>query len=529
MSSEFYYAYKDTRGQIYYHNPLTNVVSWTAPPNSIIIDGSSGEELPPQKEMSRVAISFASSFQSMFPVLRVPEHTGSKAEIKPINRITLTLKRHLSQPRNAERVSTTLINSLLTSQKSTGNVDITLSNEYYIPYTLLSDTHLSDLTKFANMNFRQFNKGGLFKKDIISPVDLLSANTFQNCIPLLKNIDPKKNHEAQSIYKFIVDYGNGAPLKLSAFVNLVLSTNLIDEAYAQTIKQIRNNPEFDATYRTWIIFLTLCTLLLPNHATSLIVRTITAQKAQSSDKRISPLAMLTYIRFMNIVNLNSNLSKPDEWIDNIPSHINEQHFYFGCSIYEFLWYQRRQYPFCPFPVIFHTFITKLIEKGAYSTERVFLNPGNKKQIDELQANFEKGTNIFDGELMNIASIFKNILREMSDSLIPSTLFTDLKECHKTKNYFPILDRIPTVNKFALGYLIGFLKKIVENKDKTLVSPVQLASIFGQNLVRADVSTPDDFRKLSEISKNFVEQLLNDWDTDFVFPIKPQYLEGSSNK
>ena len=524
MNKEYYYAYKDDRGLFYYHNPLTNVVSWNVPPNCLIIDANSGEQyssLPQPKEMINIT-----SLNEFFPHLPIP--IQQNAINSSLIKASFQIKRQFSQIRYKERISS-LANSLLSNHKSSSNIETPSFVEHYVPASLSSDTHLSDLTKFANMNFRQFNKGGLFKKEIISPVDLLSANTFQTCIPLLKNIDPKKNYEAQAIFKFIVDYGSGANLKLSSFINLVKSTGLIDEAYAQTIKQIHNNPDVDSTYRTWIIFLALCTLLLPNHSTVLIVRTITSQKAQSSDKRISPLAMLTYIRFMSLVALNSNLSKSDEWIDAIPTHINEQHLYFGCSIYEFLWYQRRRYPFCPFPIFFHTFLTKLLEKGALKKERVFLNPGNKKQIDELQILLENGDDIFGDELMNLASIFKNILREMPDSLIPASLFSELKECHKTKKYFPILDKIPNPNKYALGYLIGFLKKIVENKDKTQISVTQLAPIFGQNIIRGEVVTPDDFRKLSEISKNFVEQLLNQWDTSFAYPINPSYLEGSSSE
>jgi hypothetical protein len=380
-----------------------------------------------------------------------------------------------------------------------------------------SDQNLIDLAAFAKAHFRPSKKSS--KKS--APADDPSvASESAALIPLLKSVDHKNSKAAVKLFSYVVAYGKNANERpLASFVEN-LSLELVDEAFMQVIRQTRQNPSPEATVRMWHLLLCLSTLFFASPVIQPVVRQTLATAAFGGNVVIAQFAQLAYFRFDARCQIGAHVKAPPaQFVESIPSHVNECHMTLGASLCELMWHQRTTFPKCRVPVFMHRICKALIGQGAFEKEGVFKNVGNQVVVEKLCADIDNGTAaLADADLTVLATVFKRWLALLPWPMVPIDVYPKLLEQDQGKNYVAIADDLPRISRDSLAYLVGFLKDFVKAEPRTGMGLVPVAMMFGLTVVRPSHFHQTKMRELYEVSKDFMVALVQSWDVSDVYPL-----------
>jgi hypothetical protein len=136
----------------------------------------------------------------------------------------------------------------------------------------------------------------------------------------------------------------------------------------------------------------------------------------------------------------------------------------------------------------------------------------------------------DANLSDLASLFKRWLGEMPTPIVPLHMYPKFLERKATKDYLPLLEDMPFINRDMLAYLVGFLKEYLKAQPSTRPA---LSRMLGTNIMRYVSSDPAEnqnpvvmagkMKECSEIAHEFMSAMLNDWDTSFMYPLDESTL------
>jgi hypothetical protein len=315
-----------------------------------------------------------------------------------------------------------------------------------------------------------------------------------------------------------------AALKL---VNAVVeSPELRDEVYFQLIKQTRNNPRADCCLRTWDLFLVLATVCPSSRESENWVKSHLARYAKHSDAKVADIAQFAYIRFSARCSIGKDLESVNmQEISRIPQDPYLCRRVFGASVYEQLWYQRPTFPNCPFPVLVHRMAELLVAKGVETTEGSFRRSGNVRKVQELEEALNAGKDFMAGaELHDLCSLFKTWFVRLPDKIVPQDLVGLLRSAFETSDFPNFVSLISPTHFILLKYLIGFLKRVRLAEPATKMGAVNLAICFAPVIVfTPKLTCPVQMAKASETSHAFTMWLLNNLETDDVYPPPPAFV------
>ncbi|XP_070533334.1 rho GTPase-activating protein 8-like isoform X2 [Ptychodera flava] len=144
------------------------------------------------------------------------------------------------------------------------------------------------------------------------------------------------------------------------------------------------------------------------------------------------------------------------------------------------------------PKVMTETITYLQEKGL-ETEGIFRRCPNTAVVRDVQNRYNKGESVDYAALLDIhipAAILKTFLRELSEPLMTFRLYNDImevkgvtdKESQVRRCEAIVSQSLPEDNYVILKYLFDFLLQVVAKEDINKMNSINLAIIFGPNLV-----------------------------------------------
>lgn len=160
---------------------------------------------------------------------------------------------------------------------------------------------------------------------------------------------------------------------------------------------------------------------------------------------------------------------------------------------------------------------EFIENKGLEYEGLYRLPGRLVLIKELQESFDTGNRVkfedTQADIHTVASLLKLYLRELPDSIIPSSHFqrfmgialdaVDSQE-NVDEDYIPrfvdAVNHLEDDNYFILQFLCRHLYKVSEKSHINKMTLPNLAMVFGPNIIRHADDNPELFRATAELNQ-----------------------------
>jgi hypothetical protein len=396
--------------------------------------------------------------------------------------------------------------------------------------TIESDQRLIDLLQFCRTHCRVpkrgAQRGGTFSVD-----DCLSADASSGGIPVLNSVDQRQAKAAQKLFSYVVRYGtDGARKPLFVYYEAIRrDLSLVDEAFAQVVRQTRNHPTSEGMYRMWELLLLLATCFVSSPALQPFVRQHFASAALGQVQVIHSIAQLCYLRFCARCHMQTHLRQVSpEFVNQIPNHVHECSFVTGASLYELMWRQRHSAPKCPVPLILHRMCDLMISRGALETETIFQAPINNAKLENLMNYIDCGYDGFQKlDAPAIASFFRRWLSELPHAIIAPEIYSALIEHRDDQGGFlQVVKELPKVYRNCLAYIVGFLKVVVAAEPKTKVGIAAIAMLFGSGCIKIDSLSAAKVKEAGGLARDLMKYLIGNWDVTGIYPFDPTVLPRS---
>jgi len=159
---------------------------------------------------------------------------------------------------------------------------------------------------------------------------------------------------------------------------------------------------------------------------------------------------------------------------------------------------------------------------------IFRLPGQASRIQTLKEVYDQGSqHDFPPyeDVHTVASLLKLYLRELPEPVVPFVFYDSFRNAAKLyeTNQLEALDefkrllmQLPKVNFNVLKYLSRFLNEVQTHSDTNKMPSLNLATVFGPNLLRPQTNDPQTLMECNNVCTDFV-CILIDRHEDF-FPI-----------
>ncbi|KAH0795573.1 RhoGAP domain containing protein [Histomonas meleagridis] len=387
---------------------------------------------------------------------------------------------------------------------------------------------------FAQSHFQTHIRGNIFRRKNVPLEELIEFSDKMITKPLLKSTPKSLEKQARQIFKCILMYSGVAKNKkgmspIQKFVSLVGSDPvLIDEAYFQLMRQTRNNPNVKWRIRTWKLFLVLATVFPPSEPLQMQISSHIIRSMADPEPRVVTLVQFTFIRYETRCSLGETLQEPNlmTYVLEIPKHPQISKKQFNVSLSEVMWTQRTTMPKCPIPYIEYVMCQTIIEKGGFHTEGLFRLPGSMRIVNELADNSNEIFEALKSDkvgIHDVGSLLKMWFRKLSTPIIPVNMINDFRAYCEQGEYVAFTALLPKTDMYTLMYLIGFLKECAKHVNETKMGDVNLATVFGPNILLLREANVEFMQSSSRMANDFILELIRNWDTSQLYPLPPDLL------
>ena len=444
-----FYVYKEKKtGKQYFHNPITNNVTYFPPEGSIFIDSSTLQEI----SIDYQAIKNQNNSNHIEELEKPNDMLSNASSYQKRKRSRIDRRAHSSNSINRvlSRKSSILYslassNSIAASKIANSNLGLPI----YLPQEITKDSENFDVRSFAQTYLNQRTCGSFFNKKEIPPDELLLYDIDLSVLRLLKKTPNSLKKKCDDIFNLVLDYCKQSPrAQPYVFVDMLFKDKiLIDETYIILMKFIKNNPSEQDTQKVWDIILTICTFFPPSPDYQPFIRHIVATEALGTKPTINNIAKIAYIRLAARCDCGEIFpQQPKNWTNLIPTHVVQDSFVFGAPLLELIYAQRRSSPKCTIPLFMHHFCNALFTAGAHKVEGTFRLPGNKIQIDLMIDAIHNGKNVFrNAELNDLASLFKRWLADLPAPIVPMSMYNQLVDALDNNTIMDFIETLPKVN------------------------------------------------------------------------------------
>lgn len=186
---------------------------------------------------------------------------------------------------------------------------------------------------------------------------------------------------------------------------------------------------------------------------------------------------------------------------------------FGVSIEEYFAWQFKKFPEESAPFILKLLSDKMLLINAFKEQGIFRLPGEFEIIEKvkdalIEGDFDIIKAIDDPHIL--ASLFKLWLRELSEPLVPKTMYDEcLKVADNRDECLAFLLKLPDLNKSVAVFVTKFLGSILTDDFylKTKMDVENIAVVFTPNYIRTDVQDPRIIMKNAPKEKLFVKNII----------------------
>ncbi|XP_041364498.1 rho GTPase-activating protein 24-like [Gigantopelta aegis] len=202
---------------------------------------------------------------------------------------------------------------------------------------------------------------------------------------------------------------------------------------------------------------------------------------------------------------------------------------FGQKLEETMKYTRKQKRKIPFII---EECVEFLYKNGLESEGIFRLPGRAVVIRDLKEKFDCGELVslskLEADVHSVSSLLKLYLRELPESIIPckhyqkfmnfALRFLDVKEdplkmevVVSLKSFMP---QLPVDNYNILKYLCRMLNSVGQKSSVNKMSMLNIATVFGPNIIRHMDDNPELFMMTAEIAQQLAFMLINYFDIVF---------------
>eukprot|EP00010_Vexillifera_abyssalis_P002136 CAMPEP_0201553358 /NCGR_PEP_ID=MMETSP0173_2-20130828/26249_1 /ASSEMBLY_ACC=CAM_ASM_000268 /TAXON_ID=218659 /ORGANISM="Vexillifera sp., Strain DIVA3 564/2" /LENGTH=674 /DNA_ID=CAMNT_0047964081 /DNA_START=78 /DNA_END=2099 /DNA_ORIENTATION=- len=157
-------------------------------------------------------------------------------------------------------------------------------------------------------------------------------------------------------------------------------------------------------------------------------------------------------------------------------------------------------------------------------EGIFRKSGSSMLISQFQSDFDCGGTVNFSSVSDphaVAGILKLWLRSLPEPLLTFDLFDGFLQLLEESDADELTDglrdlfsQLPPANYNLLKYLLPFIHKVSTFADTNLMTPSNLATVFGPNLLRPREDTMDLMMRLTPDINAIVEQIIKRGDVLF---------------
>lgn len=525
----FFYEYRHASGKNYYYNIGSHETTWFYPENGIIlhpktkriinqkaetpVTGAKPPKEEPVKESHHSHDSQATQEKS-----KAETEPKTKTETQSIS--NFFIPDHLKEDsENTERTADKLCDSIF--QKSKKGVP---TNSFKFQDTPITAS-LLDLSNSADKKASK-TAYPLFKS-ILKNTNLRESKectgTNESIVEIIeKSAQCEPNGINSPFLSWNKPFGDGDNYHF----------NLVDEVYAQLIKQTNECPPNHLLKNLELLNI-IINCFQPSQKIQQTLLCHLARLANSfseNDERLKEYSIWCYIQLFNQIHgalpiLNSTASEPyryitPSYIESLSKEIDRDTRVFDISLIEIMFHQRKTHPNCPVPYIMHQFCEILFELGCENVTGIFRIPGNLTKIEEYIQIINNGDVEFlkKEKIEDVASLFKLWIRRIAGAIINKPLTEELVNLKGQDSFLEFVNRFDEANKRFLMYLVGFLKRLSLSSSKTNMDVNNLAMVFGPNIAfPADDSDPMANGKISSKGQTLLATLMNNYDVSSVYP------------
>jgi len=137
---------------------------------------------------------------------------------------------------------------------------------------------------------------------------------------------------------------------------------------------------------------------------------------------------------------------------------------------------------------------EFLDVNGLKSEGLFRVPGNAGGLKELQTLFDQGhgksVDVTRYDVNVVAGLLKLYLRELPEPLLTFSLYENFRQpvddpLMRVEHFRNLIGQLPAQNQVFLNCLVRFLKHIADYSSSNMMTPANLALVFGTNLLRAE--------------------------------------------
>ncbi|OHT15316.1 RhoGAP domain containing protein [Tritrichomonas foetus] len=498
-----YFAYLcQETGHYYYYNTTTKNVTYNFPDDGFIFNPITKERLyippgnwKPDYEPGTKIIGKNTDFppyKKVKSIIEVPDFVSSFRKNKP---------------------------------KIPTKMDVSNLSSRFNRETFLKSIEQFQVPDYAKKFFKKRRRMIFFKN--IPPEDSVHFRMKPISSPLLKSL-PKSLHKiAIQCFNYILGFigiqNDKTPAEYAHYLvsELYANTPLRDEIYVYLICQTTDVNSEEYCAKAWQLFLIIASLFPSSRDLEVwVLSHISMVAMRQPYEGIADIAQFTYIRFETRCSLNKERKlTSDISIISIADELYTTTAQFGVSLYEMMWQQKEIFPSLRIPYLLY-YLTKLIvAKGGYNCEGLFRIPGNSRVIKQMADAADNSLDtIKDGDINDIASLFKMWLRELPNSIIPEKYLLDFIQSYEDDKLIEFIKTIPQTHFYSLAYLIGFLQECATQENTTKMGANNLAIVFGPNIYSTSESSPEKLQDYNRLTTDALRWLIDNFNTRSYYPI-----------
>ncbi|KRX49850.1 Rho GTPase-activating protein 39 [Trichinella murrelli] len=377
------------------------------------------------------------------------------------------------------------------------------------------------------------HKKGLFGKRQ-SVQSMLSWTRAELKKPLIMTVDKAVKKEAREIFKRIQAYMGDRKVKKSTITVDMLALDvcvrgwakpaLRDEIFIQLCKQTTENPRPESVRRGWELMSICLKFFPPSSQFTSYLDTYICRYADPvldlPEVSVSHYAQHCCKRLERILRHGARrgLRKPTiEEVEQARLQIFHPSM-FGNTLDEVMVIQRERFTGRKLPWIQTTLSELVLQLNGAKTEGIFRVPGDIDEVNALKMRIDRWLLPPVADPHIPASLLKLWYRELADPLVPDCLY---QECIQTVDEplksCEIADRLPSINRLVLAYLIRFLQIFIrpENVAHTKMDSSNLAMVMAPNCLRCQSDDPTVIFDNTRKEMTFLRNLMEHYDTSFV--------------
>jgi hypothetical protein len=148
-----------------------------------------------------------------------------------------------------------------------------------------------------------------------------------------------------------------------------------------------------------------------------------------------------------------------------------------------------------------------------------------KKVRQIQESIVTHPGVIEtAELNDLASLLKAWFGSFPRPIVTKEAAAELTAAEEAGTFALFANQLPPLEKAALMYLIGFLRRMAGAAEVTKMTPKNLAICFAPNIVDlTGLVDPTKAARLAEQAQVFIVALIEEWDTSEVYPLTEDML------